>query len=462
MQIADRDALRRAHDHALAFLDGLPERPVDAACDTDTVLARLGGPLPDAGASPAEVVEALVAAADPGLVSTAGPRFFGFVVGGTQPAALAAEWLTATWDQNAFSETLSPAAAAAEAAAGAWLLDLLGLPADASVGFVTGAQMANATCVIAARDAVLRRHGHDPGRLGLAGGPAVHIVTGAETHVTMLVAASMAGIGSEQIVRVPCDDQGRMRADLLRDALASLDGPLIVAAQAGNVNTGAFDPLPEIADLAAGSGAWLHVDGAFGLWAGAAPARRDLVRGVARADSWAVDGHKWLNVPYDCGYAIVRDRDAHRAAFTLTAAYLVGAATRDPAQWTPESSRRARGFATWAALRSLGRSGVAELVERCCALAARFAERAGAADGVEILNDVVLNQVLLRFSDSDEVTQAVIDEIQRDGTFWAGGTVWQGRTAMRISVSGWSTREADIDRSVAALLEAFARVAAIR
>jgi glutamate/tyrosine decarboxylase-like PLP-dependent enzyme len=407
------------------------------------------------------VIEQLAAAADPGLVASAGPRYFGFVIGGGLPAALAADWLAATWDQDAGLYACGPSAAVVEEIAAGWLLELFGLPPDASVGFVTGGQMANFTGIAAGRHAVLARAGWEVEEDGLHGGPPVHVVVGDEAHVTIVTSLRLLGLGGRRPIRVETDGQGRIRAEALRRALAGLDGPTIVCTQAGNVNTGAFDPVGEIADIAHERGAWVHVDGAFGLWAAASPALRHLAGGVERADSWATDGHKWLNVPYDCGIAIVRDAAAHKTSMTGRAAYLVqsSGAERDPQDWTPEFSRRARGFAVYAALRSLGRAGVQELVERCCRLARRMADRLAAGPGVRILNEVVLNQVLVRFEpagveDPDGFTKAVVGRVQREGTCWMAGTRWHGADAMRISVCNWSTAEADIDRSAAAILAA--------
>jgi glutamate/tyrosine decarboxylase-like PLP-dependent enzyme len=406
------------------------------------------------------VVERLAAAAEPGIVASAGPRYFGFVVGGSLPAALAADWLVTAWDQDAGLFVLGPAAAVAEDVAAEWVLDLLGLPRAASVGFVTGGQMANFTGLAAGRHAVLAAAGWDVEADGLAGAPPVTVLVGEEAHVTILSSLRMLGLGARRVVAVAADGQGRMRPDALAEALRRVEGPAIVCAQAGNVSTGAFDPFPEIVSLAHARGAWVHVDGAFGLWAAATPGRRALLRGVEEADSWGTDAHKWLNVPYDSGIAIVRDPAAHRAPLTLRAAYLARVeGEREASDWVPESSRRARGVPVYAALRSLGRRGVSDLVERCCALASRMAARLAAAPGVRILNEVVLNQVLVRFEpagggDGDAFTRAVIARVQQDGVCWMGGTRWHGLDAMRVSVSNWATTEADIDRSADAVLAA--------
>ena len=456
-----RAALESAFEHASRFLAGVRERPVGGQAGLEDLRAALGGPLPEDGIDPGRVVDELARAAEPGLVASAGPRFFGFVVGGSLPAALAADWLASAWDQDAGLYVLGPAAAVVEEVAAAWLLDLLGLPRGSSVGFVTGGQMANFTGLIAGRHAVLKRAGWDVEEAGLAGAPPVRLVVGAHAHVTILTALRMLGLGSRDVERVEADDQGRMRPEVLRRVVASLDGPAIVCAQAGDVNTGAFDSFEEIVDALRGRNAWLHVDGAFGLWAAASPERRHLLKGVEGADSWATDAHKWLNVPYDSGIAIVKDPAAHRAPFAASASYLVQTrgAERDPQDFVPEFSRRARGFAVYAALRSLGRRGVADLVQSLCLRARRMADRLGREPGVRILNEVVLNQVLVRFEppgvgDADAFTRAVIARVQRDGTCWLGGTRWREQQAMRVSISNWSTTDEDVARSAAAILAA--------
>jgi glutamate/tyrosine decarboxylase-like PLP-dependent enzyme len=455
----------RAAELAAAYLDSLPTRRVGGPVDLAALRAALGGPLPEGPTDPVAVVDWLAAAADPGLVASAGPRYFGFVVGGSLPAALGADWLASAWDQNAGLYVLSPAAAVAEEVAGAWLLELLGLPAETTVGFVTGATMANFTALAAARHGVLTSAGWDVERHGLQGAPPVTVVTHAGTHVTVYASLQMLGLGreGEGVRRVKSDDSGRMRPDELRAALATIEGPTIVCLQAGNVNTGAFDPFAELIPIAHERGAWVHIDGAFGIWAAAVPAMRDLMRGHDGADSWSTDAHKWLNVPYDSGLVFVRDGAAHHGSMALGAEYYIetAGAERDPYNWTPESSRRARGFAVLAALRSLGRSGLVDLIERDCAHARRMAERLSAGPCVSILNDVVLNQVLVRFegpagdadgSLGDARTRNVVDAVQRDGTCWLGGTTWAGRAAMRVSVSGWQTAGADIERSADAIL----------
>jgi glutamate/tyrosine decarboxylase-like PLP-dependent enzyme len=455
--VIDRDLLARTAELAADHLAGVGERHAGPLAGHAELRATLGGALPSAGEPAVEVIEALARDAAPGLVASPGPRYFGFVTGGALPAALAADWLATAWDQNAFSAVSSPAAAVVEEVACGWLLDLLGLPGDAGAGLTTGAQMANVTGLAAARNAVLARAGWDVEARGLIGAPAVRVIVGEEAHATLFNALRLVGLGRDTAIRVPADWQGRMRADALAAELAGAALPTIVCTQAGNVNTGAFDPLPEIVAACRAHGAWCHVDGAFGLWAAAAPGRAHLTAGVAGADSWAVDAHKWLNVPYDSAFAIVAEPEALGAAMSLTAAYLTaaGARERNGSDWAPEASRRARAFPLYAALRELGRNGVAELVERDCTLAARIAERLAAEPGVEILCDVVLNQALVRFGDDDELTERVIAAVQQEGTCWLGGTRWQGRAAMRVSVSGWRTTEEDADRSAAAIAGAW-------
>jgi glutamate/tyrosine decarboxylase-like PLP-dependent enzyme len=452
------DLFGLAADYAATFHDSLDERRVGAEASFDDVVTALGERLPDEGSDDQAVVRQLIAAAEPGIVGSQTGRYFGFVFGSALPAAVAADWVATAWDQNGFSVVSSPAAAAAEAVAARWIADLLGLPAAVSSGFVTGAQGANTTALAAARHHVLAAAGWEVERGGLAGAPPLRIVAGGERHVTIDRSLRLLGIGTRAVVVVPADRQGRMEAAALRDELDQESGPTIVCAQAGNVNTGASDPLGELAEACEQAGAWLHVDGAFGLWAAASKQLRPLVEGVDRADSWATDAHKWLNVPYDCGLVFCRHEESHARAMAVAASYLQRADGRSPSDWVPESSRRARGFAVWAALRSLGRTGVEELVDRCCSHARRFAATLGARPGVEILNDVVLNQVLVRFGDDDETTREVVRRVQADGTCWLGGTDWQGRAAMRISVSSFRTSEADVDRSAAAILEAAAAV----
>ena len=446
-----REVLAQAAARAADYLATLPDRPVAPPSSAVAALGQLCGALPEAPTDPLEVIGLLDTHASPATVASAGPRYFGFVTGGGLPAALGARVLAAAWDQNAAFEVMSPAAAELEATAATWVLRLLGLPSDSGVGFTTGATMASMTALAAARHSLLAKAGWNVEDEGLFGAPPVTVVVGDEVHVSVLKALSLLGFGRARLTRVPVDGQGRMRVD----AFPSIKGLTIVCLQAGNVNTGAFDPLAALIERAHDAGAWVHVDGAFGLWALASPTLAHLARGAELADSLATDAHKWLNVPYDSGLAIVRKADDLRIAMAASAAYLAQGERRDSASFVPEFSRQARGVEVWAALRSLGRRGVAELVERCSRLAARFAEGARAA-GLEVLNDVVLNQVLVSFGDARR-TREVIEAIQRDGTCWCGGTVWQGRSAMRVSISSWATTEADVDRSVEAVVRLAAR-----
>lgn len=441
-----RTLLGGVAERAIRYLEGLDHRAVPPGADAIERLKRWDEPLPDEPTDPETVVALLDEIGSPATMAMAGPRFFGFVTGGSLPAALAANWLAGAWDQNTVFATVTPGTAMLERIALRWLLDVLGLPPGCGGAFVTGATMANFTALAAARHAVLARVGWDVEAQGLFGAPSVTVVVGAEAHPSLFKALGLLGLGRDRVVRVPVDGQGRMRAE----ALPPLSGPTIVCVQAGNVNTGAFDPALEICRRAHAAGAWVHVDGAFGMWAAAAPSRAHLAAGVADADSWATDAHKWLNVPYDSGLAFVRDPEALPAAMAVSAAYLPAGDARDPSHYTPELSRRARGVEVWAALRSLGRAGLADLVERTCRHAIRFAEGLRAA-GYQVLNDVVLNQLLVSFGDA-EMTRRVVAAIQADGTCWCGGTVWQGHVAMRISVSSWATTGADVERSLDAML----------
>ncbi|MEX2273610.1 MAG: aminotransferase class V-fold PLP-dependent enzyme [Vicinamibacterales bacterium] len=466
-----RDALETAAGHAAEYLETVAGRHVGATASAAELRQALGGPMPATGQAPADIVDRLAHAARTGTVGSQGPRYFGFVTGGSLPAAVGADWLLSAWDQNGGIYVLSPLVAVVEEIVAGWLRDLLDLPDSAvsfSVGFVTGCQMANFTSLAVARHHVLARAGWDVEADGLIGAPPIDVVVSDESHYTIFNALRYLGLGSARVRRVPTDDQGRMRADALIATLAQTSGPCIVTAQAGNVNTGAFDPLEPIADACEKRGAWLHVDGAFGLWAVASPSRAHLAAGIARADSIATDAHKWLNVPYDCGIVMTRHREAHRAAMTLHAAYIVSSdAERDPHEYVPEESRRGRAVTVYASLASLGRQGLGELVDRCSDHAQHMAALLSAHPKVRILSDVVLNQVLVRIqpdhqitrsADSDEVTRAVIAAVQKDGTCWLGGTTWHGVAAMRISVSNWSTSTADIERSAQAILEAVDRV----
>ncbi len=440
------ELLRDASDRAARYLAELPERRVYPTPETLAGLEALAGPLPEGPQSPSEVLALLDDAGSPATTASAGPRYFGFVIGGALPVTVAANWLATAWDQNAGLLAAGPVAARLEEIALEWLVDVLGLPKGSGAGFVTGATMANFSCLAAARHVVLAKAGWDVEAQGLFGAPPITVVVGEEAHSTLFKALGMLGMGRERVVRVPVDGQGRMRAD----AFPELTGPAIVCLQAGNVNTGAFDPLGDVITRARAADAWVHIDGAFGLWAAADPARAHLISGYADADSWATDAHKWLNTPYDSGLAFVRKPETLGSAFSMTAAYFVQGERREPMLFTPETSRRSRGVEIWAALRTLGRSGVADLVERCCQHATRFADGLQAA-GYEILNEVVLNQVLARFGD-DETTRRVITAVQEDGTLWVGPTVWQGRAAMRISVSSWATTTEDVERSLAAIV----------
>ena len=449
----ERDgALDRAHRHALTWLDSLDTRPVPARATVEEVVARLGTDLPDGPTDPADVVDLLAEASEPGLTAMPSGRFFGFVIGGTHPAGLAADWLVSAWDQNAGLRQVTPAHSAVEDVTSAWLLDLLGLPAGAAVGFVTGGTMANFTCLAAARDEVLRRAGWDQASLGLHGAPVVRVLVGAERHDTVDLVLRYLGLGRPE--PVASDAQGRLDVAALRAALAAGDGgPTIVSLQAGNVHSGAFDPFADAVAAAHEHGAWVHVDGAFGLFAAASDALRPLTAGYEGADSWATDAHKTLNVPYDCGLAIVADPGALRAAMSMHGDYLIHDAGGDPFEKVPELSRRARAVPVWAVLRALGRTGVADLVERLARQARALADGAALIEGVEVLNDVVYTQVCLSFG-SDEHTVEVVRRVLEDGTAWMSGSRWRGRAVLRISVSNWSTSDADVERSLDALRRA--------
>jgi glutamate/tyrosine decarboxylase-like PLP-dependent enzyme len=454
----ERALLARTAEIAARYLETLDTRPVRPEADYATMLAAVDGPVPEEGIDPLAVVEELAALAEPGLTAMGSGRYFGFVIGGALPASLASDWLVSAWDQNTGLAQPTPALSALEAVTGRWVLDLLGLPAHSSFAFVTGCQMAHVTSLAAARQAVYHRIGYDLREEGLAGAPPLRVVVGAQRHVTLTRALRLLGIGRAQEHVVPVDGQGRMRAEVLAGALAGLEGPTIVCGQAGEVNTGSFDDLETIVSVAHEHGAWVHVDGAFGLWAAASPRLAHLLHGHAGADSWATDGHKWLNVPYDCGIAICAHPEMHAAAMEYAAPYLAvsdSTVERDPMGYGPEFSRRARALPAWAAIRSLGRSGVAAMVERSCAQATAIAAGLAALPGCEILNDVVLNQVLLRF-ESDERTEAIVSAVQHEGEAWMSPSIWEGRKAIRISVSCWRTADDDVRRTV----EAFGRAVA--
>ena len=441
-----RELLEDTAQRAISYLDGLGPRSVAPSAKAIAELAKLDEPLADKPTTAEQTIELLDEVCSPATMAMAGPRFFGFVIGGALPVTLAANWLAGAWDQNSGLYTPTPATARLEEIALDWLLDLFNLPAECGGAFVTGATMANFSALAAARHALLKRAGWNVEADGLFGAPPIKVIVGAEAHPTLFKSLGLLGLGRNRVYRVPVDSAGRMRAD----ALPPLSGPTIICVQAGNVNTGAFDPFAEICERAHAADAWVHVDGAFGLWATTSAATLRLTSGLANAHSWATDFHKWLNVPYDSGLALVRDADALRAAMAITAEYLPTSSFRNPSDFTPELSRRARGVEVWAALRSLGREGVTELIERNCRQARRFAEGLVAA-GYKVLNDVVLNQVLVSFGDA-ETTNRVIAAVQTDGTCWCGGTVWQGQTAMRISVSSWATTDTDVERSLDAIV----------
>ena len=445
-----RTLLQNTAERAIAFLESLPNRPVTPTPEALHQLREFEEPIPENGRDASAVIAMLDKVGTPASIAMPGPRYFGFVIGGCLPASLAANWLTNTWDQNTGMYEVTPATARIEALSLAWLLDLLQLPADTAGSFVTGATMANCTALAAARNAVLSRVGWDVEADGLIGAPPISVVISEESHPSVYKSLGLLGLGRNRVKRIPTDAQGRMRPE----QIPTVEGPTIVITQVGNVNTGACDPVGQI--CAQTGDAWVHVDGAFGLWAAASPRYRHLVAGIENADSWATDAHKWLNVPYDSGVAFVRDANALKAAMAITAAYLPSdTAGRNPSDFTPELSRRARGVEIWAAIAELGRTGVAQLVERCCELARRFADGLQ-AEGFDVLNEVALNQVLVSFGD-DDTTRRTIEAIQKDGTCWCGITVWQGKTAMRISVSNWSTTTADVDLSLAAIIAAARR-----
>lgn len=458
LNLAAREAIRYRRS-----IDTRPQAPQATFAEMRAAFAE---PVPEHGAPAAAVIEDLAARAEPGLATMTGPRFFGWVIGASHPVGVAADWLTSAWGQNSGNPHAAASAAAAEDVAARWLVDLLDLPRHASVGFTTGATMASFTCLAAARNAQLRKAGWDVEAQGLFGAPPISVLIGEDAHATVFSALQFLGLGRERVVRIRTDAAGRMNAAAFGQAIDASDGPTIAIAQAGQLNSGAFDPFPQLTEATQRKGAWLHVDGAFGLWARACPAHAHLTEGIDRADSWAVDGHKWLQTPYDCGYAIVADAEAHRRAMTLTASYLPQslAGEYDPTHYVPELSRRARGFATWAVIKHLGRDGIADLVERHCSIARQMAEQLAAEPGINILNEVELNQIMVRFGgdrspdEGDRLTREVIARIQRDGVCFAGGADWHGRWIMRLSVISWYTTEEDGARSVAAIIDAWRRV----
>lgn len=456
--------LRRAAECALTFRRALGDRPQRPAMSFTEMRKMFAAPLSEPGCEAAAAIDELVALAEPGLGAMAGPRFFGWVVGASHPIGVAADWLTSAWGQNCGGHTITPAAAACEEVAASWLLDLLDLPRDCSVGFATGATVANLTCLAAARGEVLRRAGWDVESDGLFGAPPIQVIVSDEAHASVFSALQVLGLGRNRVTRIPTDAMGRMDLDRFAGAIGGCAGPAVVIVQAGQLNTGAFDPIGDIADIAHRHDAWVHVDGAFGLWARACRATAPLAAGVDRADSWATDGHKWLQLPYDCGFAIVRDEEAHRRAMSIAASYLPNASEgeRNPSHYVPELSRRARGFAAWAVIRALGRQGIAMMIERHCRIARHMAQALAAEPGVRILNEVVLNQVVVRFGSSDPaddlLTGRVIERIQAEGTCFAAGAQWKGLWIMRLSVVSWATTEWDADRSVAAIIGAWRAV----
>jgi glutamate/tyrosine decarboxylase-like PLP-dependent enzyme len=446
-----------AEERARRYLNEVADRPVREAASVDELRASLARKLPEVGEDPAKVVEELAEAAEPGLIALGSPRYFGFVIGGTLPAALGADWLATAWDQIASLYACGPSAAVAEEVAGRWVLELLGLPASAAFGLTTGGTMANFAGIAAGRHAVLEGQGWDVEANGLHGAPEIRVLVGEHAHATIFVALRMLGLGAERAIRIRADEAGRIDPDALDAELERGEGPAIVCAQAGEVNTGCFDPLEELADVRDRHGTWLHVDGAVGLWAAASREFDSLTAGLEWADSWSTDAHKWLNVPYDCGFIAVAEPDALRGAMGISAPYLTAAPdARDSYQFVPESSRRARGFVLYAALRSLGRSGLAELVERCSAMARLMADELDADPNLEVINEVVINQVLVAIhgDESGEVTRDAVERIQNDGTCWLAGTTWRGRPAIRISVCNWRTGEEDVRRSATAIREA--------
>ncbi len=463
----DPEALfRRAAKHAVAYRRAVGGKLHRPEMTYGEALHHWEAPTPEAGTPAEAVLEELVERAGPGLHAMTGPRFFGWVIGASHPAGVAADWLVSAWGQNVGNHAGAPAGSAAETVSARWLVDILGLPAGSSVGFVTGATMANLVGLAAGRSEVLRRVGWDVEAQGLFGAPPIRVLVGEDVHVSALSALQFLGLGHDRVTKVAADEEGRMRPDALAAAMEGHGGPCIVMIQAGQINTGAFDPFERIVPIAKAHGAWVHVDGAFGLWANACPSRAALCAGVALADSWATDGHKWLQTPYDCGFAIVRDADAHRRAMAFGASYLppVAEGERDPTHYVPELSRRARGFTTWTMLRHFGRSGIAEMVERHCRLARLIADRVAEEPGIEVINRVELNQVVLRFGGAateeigNDLTQRTISRLQKDGVCFAGGSKWRGRWLMRISVSGYPTTETDAIRSAEAIRAAWRAV----
>ena len=457
---SEYEALARAAEAAVAYRRGIADAQTTPVADYAAMIAAFDAPVPETGGDPDAIIAELIAKATPGIRAATGPRFFGWVIGSSHPTGVAADWLTAAWGQNAGNLVSAPAASAIEKVAADWLLDLLGLPAEASVGFVTGATVANFVCLAAARSEVLRRVGWDVEADGMSGAPPIDVVIGADAHATVYSGLKYLGLGARRVKIVESDSSGRMLASDFERVVKSCPGPVIAIAQAGQINTGACDPFSEIATIAKDAGAWLHVDGAFGLWAQVARARAHLTAGVEAADSWATDGHKWLQTPYDSGFAIVRDAEAHRRAMAISASYLPApeGADRDPSAYVPELSRRARGFATWAMIKQLGRAGLAEMVECHCQVARHMGERLADEAGVELIAPIALNQFMVRFGGSDEATRATIQQVQDDAVAFIGGALWRGQWVMRVSVSSIATTMAEADVAVDAVLSAWAKV----
>jgi glutamate/tyrosine decarboxylase-like PLP-dependent enzyme len=460
------DLFATAASHATSFRDTMGKRPQRPEMSYAAALQAFEAPTPESGTPADLVIAELISRADPGLHAHIGPRFFGWVAGASHPVGVAADWLTSAWGQNAANHVAAPAAAAVETIAARWLLDLLELPREASVGFVTGATVANFVCLAAARDEVLRRVGWDVEADGLFGAPPIHVLIGDEAHATVFAALQLLGLGHSRVIRVKADEAGRIVPSCFIEHLAGCHGPTIAILQIGQINTGAGDPFPQIIPAAHAQGAWVHVDGAFGLWARVSSEQAHLAAAVDEADSWAIDGHKWLQTPYDCGYAIVRDAQAHRRAMTIAASYLpsIAEGERDPTHYVPELSRRARGFATWAMIKHLGRDGVAAMVAHHCRLARRIADGLASEPGLRVLNEVVLNQVLVRFGADDPpevgdtLTRRTIERIQADGTCFMGGARWQSQWVMRVSVTSGATTDEDVDRTIEAVCQAWRSV----
>lgn len=460
----DDHPLSRACAHADAFLNGLAERPVSAAASVEELRTRLRRPITDDGIPDGQVIDELVADTRHGLLASAGGRFFGWVIGGTLPAAIAADWLTSVWDQNAAAPACSPASAVVEEVCGDWLRELLGIPAAASFGFVTGCQAAHTTALAAARHSLLQARGWDVERHGLSGAPAIRLVTSESRHESLMRAVRLLGLGTDAVELVACEPSGSISLSALEGSLSrNTSQPTVLCLQAGDLNTGAFDPFPEAIALARGSDAWVHVDGAFGLWAAASGRYRHLLKGADKADSWATDGHKWLNIPFDNGFVFVADPQAHSAALAQATSYSIPIeGIRNPMNWNPEWSRRARGYPVYAALRALGRRGLEDLVNRCCEHAAQLVADIGKLDGAEVLARPIINQGLVRFlgrgGAHDATTDRVIEHIQRQGRAWFGGTTWRGQRAMRVSVCNWRTTKDDVGAAVQAVAQALESV----